>query len=76
MLYEVITHLKRDMSILMDGTVPLCKEDLYALNRVGNAFTDSLAAIRDRLRPRYGRQCSGDYEGLCSACDEYYTYNF
>lgn len=69
-------HLKRDMSILMDGTVPLCKEDLYALNRVGNAFTDSLAAIRDRLQPRYERQCSGNYEGLCSACDEYYTYNF
>lgn len=69
-------HLKRDMSILIDGTVPLCREDLYALGAAGNAFENSLEALRERLIPAYLRQCSGVYEGLCSACDEYYTFNF
>ncbi len=69
-------HLKRDMSILMDGTVPLCREDMYGLIAAGNAFTEDLSAIRERLRPVYESHCSGNYEGLCSACDEYYTFNF
>lgn len=69
-------HLKRDMSILMDGTVPLCREDLYAFHSAGNVFTDPLSVIRERLSPVHEKQCSGVYEGLCSACDEYYTYNF
>ena len=69
-------HLKRDMSILIDGTVPLCREDVYAKTSFGNAFTDDLAAIWNGYHSVYEQQTACVYEGICGACDEYYTYNF
>jgi len=69
-------HLKRDLCILLDGTVPFCREDLYANRPLGNALTDDLARIWDANRSAYEQHLAGKYEGLCGACDEYYTYNF
>jgi spiro-SPASM protein len=69
-------HLKRDMCILSDGTVPFCREDLYASRSCGNAFTDEFAAIWDANRTLYEQHVRGVHEGMCGACDEYYTYNF
>ena len=45
-------HLKRDMAILIDGTVPLCREDVRAEHPQGNALTEDLAAIWERRRDR------------------------
>jgi spiro-SPASM protein len=60
-------HLARDMVILADGTVPLCKE--YVLDGEGtvNVFTDGIAAAWER---------TGKTTMLCKDCDEYYTFNF
>ena len=69
-------HLKRDMSIMIDGTVPRCREDLYAVLPYGNALIEGLAAIWDRLGTVYRQHTECSYEGICGACDEYYTYNF
>jgi spiro-SPASM protein len=69
-------HLKRDMVVLLDGTVPLCKEDVHAGIRLGNAFDEDLGLIWDRAQEVYRSHISGVYPGICAACDEYYTYNF
>lgn len=69
-------HLRRDMTILLDGTVPLCREDLRAEESLGNAFADSLAAIWERGAVPYARHVRGDLPAICGRCDEYYTFNF
>jgi spiro-SPASM protein len=80
-------HLMRDLPILLDGTVPCCREDLSVFAGVkdkilGNAFSDSLDTIWSRGEKFYVQQCalSGpkkpEYQGCCAVCDEYYTYNF
>ena len=74
-------HLMRDMPVLLDGTVPLCREDLGALNgraggALGNVWNDSLESIWERGQRFYTEQCEKKYGGICAGCDEYYTYNF
>ena len=69
-------HLKRDMVILLDGTVPLCREDVHAATPLGNALQEDLALIWDRAQTTYRSHLSEVYPGICAACDEYYTYNF
>ncbi len=69
-------HLKRDMSILLDGTVPLCREDLYASRSLGNAVRDDLSLLWSGAQPVYENHAVCVYEGMCGACDEYYTFNF
>ncbi|MDR2079125.1 MAG: spiro-SPASM protein [Treponema sp.] len=67
-------HLMRDMVILMDGRVPVCRETLDGEELLGNAFTEALETIWARGALLYREQFS--YRGLCAVCDEYYTYNF
>ncbi len=69
-------HLKRDVAVLMDGNVCLCREDLKAEHVLGNIANQSLEEIwaagdryyRDHLQERYPE--------LCKKCDEYYSFNF
>ncbi len=72
----VCWHLQRDISILLDGTVPLCREDLELSRPLGNVFTDSLDIIWKRGALAAKEHIQGRYEGPCRNCDEYYTYNF
>jgi spiro-SPASM protein len=69
-------HLKRDMVILLDGTVPLCREDIRGATRLGNALEDDLGGIWEKAQETYRAHLAGEYPGICAACDEYYTYNF
>jgi spiro-SPASM protein len=74
-------HIMRDLPVLIDGTVILCREDLSVLkgekNRVlGNIFTDSLETIWQNGDKYYKEQCQKKYSGICADCDESYTYNF
>jgi spiro-SPASM protein len=69
-------HLKRDLAILIDGTVPLCREDVKAETRLGNAFSEDLAVIWDRAREIYEAHTFQRFPALCARCDEYYTYNY
>ena len=80
-------HLKRDMNILWNGDVPLCRE--WILDRsVGNVFEMSIRNVWDKLeglsqedidRCLHCQKASSPdplIEKKCGACDEYYTYNF
>ena len=77
-------HLARDLPVLLDGSVPLCREQIAAADggsSLGNAFNESLDDIWERGRPYYaeqaGKRTGGKiYNSLCAGCDEYYTYNF
>jgi spiro-SPASM protein len=74
-------HIMRDMPVLIDGSAPLCREDLSALkqqsNRIlGNVFSDTLENIWKGGDSYYREQCGKNYSGLCKGCDEYYTFNF
>jgi spiro-SPASM protein len=74
-------HIMRDMPVLLNGDVPLCRENLSVLKGggkdvLGNVFTDSLENIWRNGEKYYREQCVKNYSGLCADCDEYYTYNF
>jgi spiro-SPASM protein len=69
-------HLKRDLVILTDGTVPLCGQDLGVRFRRGNVFTDGLESVWEAGRTYYRLHLDKNYPDLCSKCDEYYTFNF
>lgn len=68
-------HLRRDMSILADGSVPLCRQFMFG-SVVGNAFTDDLATIWKASEERLSHHIEENYEGICQDCDEFYTCNF
>jgi spiro-SPASM protein len=76
-------HIMRDMPVLIDGRVPLCRENLAALkkqrgeeNMLGNVFTSALESVWQNGENYYLKQCKKNYTGICADCDEYYTYNF
>jgi len=69
-------HLQRDMVVLLDGTVPLCKEDISRTQVLGNVFSEDLATIWQRAQGRYMEHSQREYSGICKDCDEYYTFNF
>jgi spiro-SPASM protein len=69
-------HVKRDMPILLDGTVPLCREDLRAERSLGNALREELPALWERGLGMYLSHLSGEWSGICARCDEYYTFNY
>jgi len=80
-------HIMRDFPVLINGEVPLCKEDLSVFKNdktriLGNVFNDSLESIWQNGQKYYEEQCFSNktleknYLGICENCDEYYTYNF
>jgi spiro-SPASM protein len=69
-------HVKRDINVLLDGSVPLCREDTRCSIPLGNLLTDDLEAVWTAGEACYRRHLSQDYPDLCRKCDEYYTYNF
>jgi spiro-SPASM protein len=70
-------HLQRGLSILHDGTVAFCKQDVDGEQGRGTIASASLADIW-----RSARECfADDYRGRlaqkpdCKNCDEWYTFN-
>ncbi len=69
-------HMKRDMPILIDGTVPVCRNDLGRRKALGNAFEESFDVIWSRGNELHKFHVRSEYPGPCAECDEYYTFNF
>jgi spiro-SPASM protein len=75
-------HIMRDFVVLLDGAVPFCANacpELWKGGRdvlLGNVFTDDVREIWKNGEERYREHCREEYRGICSNCDEYYTYNF
>ncbi|MBQ3670360.1 MAG: spiro-SPASM protein [Treponema sp.] len=67
-------HLKRDMTILCDGTVPICRDQFDT--RAGNAFEEELGDIWKRNDANLELHLAGGYPDKCKVCDEYYTFVF
>lgn len=61
-------HQRRDMVILLDGSVPVCREYMYD-GICGNVFTQSMKAVWEQ-----GKYMT--FTEKCRLCDEYYTFNF
>jgi spiro-SPASM protein len=69
-------HLKRDVTVLLDGRVSLCREDLHCRHGLGNILEQSLEEIWKAGEPYYRDHLQERYPDLCKNCDEYYTFNF
>ncbi len=75
-------HLKRDLHVFLDGTVPLCREILPGTGSIeegtilGNLHEDSLEEIWRRGERRYLDHTRQQWGEPCGRCDEYYTFNF
>lgn len=68
-------HLKRDLVVLLDGSVPVCREDVQQTEVLGNIFHESIEEIWNRGEAWYRRHLEADYPDICRNCDEYYTFN-
>ena len=79
-------HLKRDVSVLLDGTVPLCRDCVRNEIVLGKLFDESgpndPGSVLARLEAAWaaGEAChrlhiEGRHPEPCAGCDEYYTYN-
>lgn len=68
-------HLRRDMTILSNGDVPMCKQCVFS-NIVGNVFTESIEKIWRKTDDVLLNHLHEKYPLPCEKCDEYYTYNF
>jgi len=69
-------HLKRDMVVLLDGSVPVCREDVDRKHILGNIFDESIEIIWERGADWYEKHIREDYPEVCRSCDEYYTFNY
>ena len=72
-------HLKRDMTVLGNGDVPLCRENEPFADEpliVGNVFADGIETVWKKFRPYLNEHIEEKYCGKCGKCDEYYTFNF
>lgn len=69
-------HLKRELTVRTDGTVPLCRDDLENERICGNIFNDELSVIWKNGGIYYKQHMDEEYPGICRNCDEYYTYNY
>ena len=68
-------HIRRDMTILVDGSVPFCRGHLKT-NLIGNAFSEEFSTIWKKLDGEVKNHLENKYCGKCGSCDEYYTFNF
>ena len=68
-------HLKRDLTILADGSVPMCRECVFS-NLQGNVFNEGIASVWKKMEEKAASHIAGKYADLCGECDEYYTFNF
>ncbi|WP_455383451.1 spiro-SPASM protein [Salinispira pacifica] len=69
-------HLKRDLVVLLDGTVTMCREDLKREHVLGNLLSEELEDVWARGEDYYLAHLRTEYPALCRECDEYYTYNY
>ncbi|RKX98738.1 MAG: spiro-SPASM protein [Spirochaetes bacterium] len=69
-------HLKRDMPVLIDGDVPLCRDDLGRRDVSGNVFEEDFEKVWAAGNELHAQHVSGEFPGPCADCDEYYCFNF
>ena len=75
---NICWHLRRDMSILLDGSVVACPNLLFSKENevLGNAINEDLNEIWKKTDSKIMEQLGQKYCECCGKCDEYYTFNF
>ncbi|WP_294430538.1 spiro-SPASM protein [uncultured Treponema sp.] len=68
-------HLRRDMTILADGSVPFCFQLSFGEN-AGNILSDGIEKVWGSFQKILESHLSQNYTDNCSICDESYTFNF
>lgn len=73
-------HLTRDLSVLLDGSVPLCRECWTPDTPegsvfLGNIFEEGLAQVWEKGEGWFRRHIERRYPEICGRCDEYHTFN-
>lgn len=68
-------HLRRDMTILSDGSVPFCFQ-LSFDKSAGNILTDGIEKVWESFADILKKHIDADYPANCGICDESYTFNF
>ncbi|MBQ4378669.1 MAG: spiro-SPASM protein [Treponema sp.] len=65
-------HLRRDMTVLADGSVPFCFQPVFE-NNAGNILTEGIEKVWARFSDvlKNHSECKN-----CASCDEWYTFNF
>lgn len=71
---NVCWHLRRDMNILLDGSVPLCRT--FLSESIGNVFEEGIESVWAKYDDELSRHIDGKPCDKCGKCDEFYTYNF
>lgn len=71
---NVCWHLRRDMNVLCDGNVPLCRT--FMNEKIGNVFDEGIESVWKKYDDELASHIKGNYCKTCGKCDEYYTYNF
>ena len=69
-------HVRRDFTVLSGGEVPICPEWLSESDFVGNAFEQNIGDLWEKSVPLLEAHVKKCYSEKCSACDEFYTFNF
>ena len=72
---NVCWHLRRDMTILCNGDVPVCYSRVLD-DIVGNVFEEGLENVWKKLDVHLKDNKVKAYCEKCGGCDEFYTFNF
>ncbi|MCK4796291.1 MAG: spiro-SPASM protein, partial [Spirochaetes bacterium] len=68
-------HLRREIYIKADGTVPACIYSRYK-NNIGDLNKESITEIIEKFKNLYVKNSKNDYLDFCMNCNDYYLFNF
>ncbi|MFW6362655.1 MAG: spiro-SPASM protein [Spirochaeta sp.] len=69
-------RLKREITVLPDGTVTTCHVDVIEPHSYGKVLEEPLHVIWQKMAAVYQQHIDGRYPKMCEKCDEYYTFTF
>ncbi|MBR5032990.1 MAG: spiro-SPASM protein [Treponema sp.] len=72
---NVCWHLRRDLTILCNGDVPVCYSRVLD-DIAGNVFDEGIEAVWKKLDVHLKDNINKAYCDKCGGCDEFYTFNF
>jgi len=72
---NVCWHLRRNVTILTNGDVPLCKNCVLGCI-TGNVFEEELETLWEKFDSLLDEHINENYCERCKNCDEYYTFDF
>ena len=69
-------RLKREITVLPDGSMAMCHVDLFDPQVFGRIGEQPLSELWERHARMYQLHLETSYPALCVNCDEYYTFTF